>query len=190
MVSQENFEGFDASQILFSLYSAICKSPSMDSRILMMQTLVKFIEPHSSRIQQGWNRAENWSRESSYFHIYANKVGNLAIDLRRIKWAEELKLVRLFCFHGTKPNSKVIINGKTITQNRWVYDKVVDVIPADRLAVINRRSPFPGYGVTHGLPILPHFYWVLETLAKPPYLKNLRASDFHGYDPIEEYSPL
>lgn len=175
--------------MLQRMYPLACQSPSIETRNLVMQTLDRLTEPHPSRIQRGWERSTNWESGTRYFHIYASEVGNLRLDLQRVRWIEELRLVRMFCFIGTRPSSLVTINGRTMTQNRWVYEQVVSIIPADRVAVLDRTTPNSGIGATYGLPDLPHVYRALNTLSSTPYFVPIAACDFHGY--IEEdYTPL
>ena len=108
--------------------------------------------PYPTRVECGWDQNMCWISGSDYFHIYANKVGNLTLDLQRVRWIEELRLVRLFCFFGTHASTTVTIDGLVMSQNRWVYDQVTRVIPADRVAVMDRRSSLSGSGATFGLP--------------------------------------
>ena len=87
--------------MLQRMYPLACQSPSIETRNLVMQTLDRLTEPHPSRIQRGWERSTNWESGTRYFHIYASEVGNLRLDLQRVRWIEELCLVRMFCFIGT-----------------------------------------------------------------------------------------
>ena len=155
-----------------------------------METLDRLSDPHSTRIQRGWERDTCWVSGCRYFHINAKKVGNLNLDLRRIRWVEELRLVQLFIFYGTSPSSMVTINGQEMTQNYWVYDQVTSVIPEDRVAVNGRVTQSSGAGATYGLPELPRVYRALNTLEASPSYLFIKASDFHDYEPDDEYTPL
>ena len=46
-----------------------------------------------------------------YFAIFASDIGNLSRDIERLKYYEELKLVRLYPFWGTMSRVMVTIRG-------------------------------------------------------------------------------
>ncbi len=137
--------------------------------------------PHFTRIQMGWSRLRFWGRGSETFNIRADLIGNLKVDLRRVKWTEELKMVRYFSFYPHIPRAEVHRNGQTYNWNRWVYDQVVAVIPADRVIVQGRSGPKSGKGATFALPQLPDTYRILENLSEPPFFKEKSAAEYHGY---------
>ena len=180
----------DGGRFLHDMYPMACESPCIEVRNMVMETLDWLLDPHSTRIQQGWERNTCWVSGCRYSHINAKKVGNLSLDLRRIRWIEELRLVQLFIFNGVSPTTMVNIAGRVITQNRWVYEEVAKVIPADRIAVSGRRTSSSGTGATYGLPQLPQVYSTLNPLEAHPTYTYLYASEFHGYEPDDEYTPL
>lgn len=157
---------------------------------MVMETLDRLSDPHSTRIQRGWERDTCWVSGCRYFHINAKKVGNLSLDLRRIRWVEELRLVQLFVFYGTSPTTMVTIDGREMTQNRWVYEEVTKVLSIDRVAVNGRLTASSGTGATYGLPELPRVYRTLNPLEAYPTYSLIYASEFHGYEPEEDYTPL
>ena len=81
---------------------------------MVMQTLESLTNPHPFGINQGWGQITCCVTGTPYFHIYAERVENLTLDLQRIRWVEELRLVRLFCFFETHPDSTVVINGSIL----------------------------------------------------------------------------
>ena len=88
--------------------------------------------------------------------IDAERLEYLDVSLKRIKFLERLRIPRLWTFRGTKI--------KDLYQNRWVYKKVVRVIPSDRLYI--------PYIHREGLPRVPKDFRLLETLADPPFYKS------------------
>ena len=84
----------------------------------------------------------------------------------------------------------VTINGQEMTQSCWVYDQVISVLPEDRVAVNGRGTPSSGAGATYELPELPRVYRALNTLEASPSFIFIKASDFHDYEPNDEYTPL
>ena len=174
--------------MLQQLYPSACLSPSIAIRNMVMHTLDQLIDPHPTQVKHGWDQNMCWISRSEYFHIYAKKVENLTLDLQRVRWIEELRLVYLFCFFGTHSSTPITIDGLVMSQNRWVYDQVTRVIPADRVAVMDRRSSLFGSGATFGLPQVPDVYKILEPLAVHPYFQYIPASVFHGYTKAK-YTP-
>ena len=80
--------------------------------------------------------------------IDANLTADLEVELKRIRLLERLRIVRLFCFRGTRDRETyVVIDGQRILQNRHVYDKVANTIPVDRVFMLDRDK--------EGLPALP-----------------------------------
>ena len=71
------------------------------------------------------------------------------------------------------------IGDKTISQNRWVYDLVTEIVSPKRVAVTGRRG-YPN-AVTHALPTLPNVYHILEPTASPPKFRKIKACKFHQY---------
>ncbi|KAI5067078.1 hypothetical protein GOP47_0017606 [Adiantum capillus-veneris] len=69
--------------------------------------------------------------------------------------------------------------------NRWVYDKVIAVVPKDRVVVMGRTRHFLTKGWTTGLPQLPATYRLLAPIENPPrfFLKSVR--EYHGF----KYTP-
>ena len=58
------------------------------------------------------------------------------IDLKRIRWLEELKLVQLFIFFSDKRmENMTTYKGEWMTTNQWIYKAVREVLQANRIAV-------------------------------------------------------
>ena len=113
------------------------------------------------------------------FFIRAEAVDHLDSDLRRLKWANSLNIIEIFKFWPTDPTSKIVKNGKKISQNRWVYDQVLTILPSDRIAVFGRRHELNR--ITKALPALPRVYRMLEPSNNPPTFKKTKACEFHLY---------
>ena len=60
--------------------------------IWIIETLVDPLYRRAQRNYSGWR----WS--GRFFFIYAERTVNLAMDLRRLRWYNMLKLVQLFVF--------------------------------------------------------------------------------------------
>ena len=75
-------------------------------------------------------------------------------------------MARYYLFWPTNP--KATISDGSVTINRWLYDKVIDIIPEKRVVVMGRHSYESGKGYTYGLPQLLATYKFLKTLEKPP----------------------
>ena len=156
---------------------------------MVMQTLESLTNPHPFGINQGQGQVTCCVIGTPYFHIYAERVENLTLDLQRIRWVEELCLVRLFCFFKSHPGSTVVINGSILFQNRWMYDLVAGVIPIDRIAVMGRGTSFSNPESTLGLPQLPDVYRTLEVFSPVPYYVYTPTHEFYGYEEIIDIPP-
>ena len=151
-----------------------------------MYILDKISRPHLRPLDEGWFWTDFRHRNSPFFTIRADEVTSLDIQLRRIRWAESLKVVRLFQFWPASPHNKLVVNGKTVSQNRWVYDAVTQVLSPKRMVVAGRRQNKTA--VTMDLPELPRVYHVLETDEAPPYLVRYKACNYHLY--LDEHPEL
>lgn len=105
---------------------------------------------------------------------------NLSINLRRLKWFEELKLVRLYVFLPTHVKAMVTIDGVEKTQNQWIYSEVLKTIEADRIVVESRFRNVLGNPLSQwGLPELPEDYLILDNTKEPPEFFKKNAREFH-----------
>ena len=156
---------------------------------MVMQTLESLTNPHHFGINQGWGQVTCCVTGTPYFHIYAERVENLTLDLQRIRWVEELRLVRLFCFFETHSGSTVVINGSILFQNRWMYDLVASVIPIDKIAVMGRGTSSTNPSSALSLPQLPYVYRILEVFSPVPYYVYTPAHEFHGYEEMIDIPP-
>ena len=151
-----------------------------------MYILDKISRPHLRPLDEGWFRVDFRRRNSLFFSIRADIVADLDLQLRRIRWAESLKIVRIYQFWPGSPHNKLVVGGKTVSQNRWVYDAVAQVLSPKRMAVAGRRQHKTA--VTMDLPELPKVYHILETGETPPYLVRYKACDYHLY--LDEHPEL
>ena len=74
---------------------------------------------------------------------------------------------------------KITKDGKEISQNHWVYERVLTVLPRDRIAIFGRRATVTT--ITKDLLPLPRLYRMLETDKNPPSFKKVKASAYHYY---------
>ena len=134
----------------------------------------KLATPPRTRIQQPTN---GWNFSGDYFCIRADKVGNLWIDLKRVRWLEELKLVQLFIFFPDKRMDTMVTYG--LTTNQWVYKAMREVLLAKRIAIWDRyQSKLGNPQSPLGLPGLPDKYLELDIRAKPPVYSEIEAKEF------------
>ena len=71
-----------------------------------------------------------------------------------------------------------------MTQNQWVYSKVVKYIRPERISLFNRfgsRLHDPTWEL--GLPKQPAKYWVLGSMEEPPRFVIKDAKEFHHFTP-------
>ena len=102
---------------------------------------MKACTPHSTRIQRGWELA--WSNEGGIFYMNAMKLGCLSTDLKKLRWAEKLRVIQLYYFLGTSREATVEEKGSKIPLNQWVFDKVTEVVPSCRIKPISVPRCFP-----------------------------------------------
>ncbi|KAI5057683.1 hypothetical protein GOP47_0027698 [Adiantum capillus-veneris] len=168
-------------QVFNIMYMSACRSNDYDFRASIMRILEISTTPPRFQTQRGWSQAW-WSRRST-FTITAGSLGNLNNDLRHIKWCEKLRLVHYYTFWPT--NVKAMAADGSVNLNRWVHDKVITVIPKDRVIVIGRTSHFLGKGWTIGLPQLPATYRLLAPIENPPRIFLKSAQEYHNF----KYTP-
>ena len=159
------------------MYNTACQSSKYEFRLAMYTILERISMPIFIRNRRGWHNLRFWGQSGGWFTIHANLVGNLKTNLRRIKWTEELKMVRYFLF---RPIVSRYFGGRELTWNREIYDKIAAIIPTDRIIVHGRQQETDN-GDNFGLPKLPHTYRILECLEDPPFFKKLPASEYHCY---------
>lgn len=163
------------------MFLAACSSSSLSFRQSMMFILDRMIGlPHPDD-REGWRfyRAEFWYRNSLFFSIRADAVEYIDIDLRRLRWADKLNIVLMFYMYPARPSKMKTIGDKTISQNRWVYDLVTEIVSPKRVAVIGRGSQLGP--VTCVLPTLPNVYHILEPHVNPPVFVKIKACRLHRY---------
>ena len=79
------------------------------------------------------------------------------------------------------------MDGKTVSQNQWVYDTVAQVLSPKRMAVAGRRQHKTA--LTMDLPELPKVYHILETGETPRFLIRCKACNYYLYlDEHPEFS--
>ena len=115
-------------------------------------------------------------RGRPYYFIEATSLTLMKYDLIRLRWLEKLKIVHMYLFL-LNPNTENFIRrgGEYVLQNRWAYDQVASVVPADRIAVMGRACQ----SVIFGLPDLPSVYNTLDVAADPPVFQPKAWGDFH-----------
>ena len=130
-----------------------------------------------------------WLEEGNYLYINASQIAFLEYDHIRFSWMEKLKIIQLYLFIAIPGSEEqFVLDKELVLQNRWMYDQITKVIPANRIVVIG-RSHSPS---TFGLPTLPKEYQVLQVIAKPPEFKEVKWEKFHKELQaalIKEYTP-
>ena len=107
-----------------------------------------------------WPEIRWWKIVPAFNMIDARFLEELEIDLKRVRLLERLRIVRLFVFRGVAPKTFITRDGVQVSQNRWVYDKALTVLPADRVMVLAKDQ--------EGLPAIPKDYRWLNTRENPP----------------------
>lgn len=98
----------------------------------MMCILLKITTPPPSQFQRLWTLS--WSPSGGIYHIDANQVGNMKPNLKRIRWAEQLRVVNLYIYSGTtKITALLNFHSTTRTWNHWVYHEVTNLLPISRI---------------------------------------------------------
>ena len=163
------------------MFLAACNSSSMFFRQSMATILdTMTIPPHPDDCEDWrWYRHEFWGRDSLFFSIRADAMERIHIDLRRLRWADKLNIARIFTIYPTNTAHMRTIGDKTISQNRWFYDLVTEIISPKRVAVTSRWG-YPN-AVTRALPTLPNVYYILEPHVYPPKFKKVKACRYHQY---------
>ena len=128
----------------------------------MQEIMVKVFLP---RLYVTFGLAPFQVRDKHYYFIEASSLVLLKYDLVRLRWLEKLKIVHMYLFL-LNPDSENFIqrSGEFVLQNRWAYDQITKVVPANRIAIMGRSNP----KAIFGLPELPEVYNTLDVLAEPP----------------------
>ena len=81
-------------------------------------------------------------RDKHYYFIEASSLVLLKYDLVCLRWLEKLKIVHMYLFL-LNPDSENFIqrSGEFVLQNRWAYDQITKVVPANRIAIMGRSNP-------------------------------------------------
>lgn len=142
--------------VLLITYERACTSGDFTFRENMMKVIDKLYNPIRTR----WPGIQWWRVVPAYNMIDARFLDELEINIKRIRLLERLKVIRLYVFRGVEPETFITQNGVQVQQNRWVYDRVLTVIPADRILVLRKDM--------EGLPTVPKDYRLLNTRENPP----------------------
>ena len=151
------------------VFDAACKSDDVDFRETMKIVVDKSFNPAIQFWPTYWLSSRLRVTCSDYCVIDAGRLEYLAVNLKRIKLLEKLRVISMFTFQGTTHRETYIIrNGRVVNQNQWVYDQACAVIPADRIHIL--------FSAREGLKGIPPHHRILETLTTPTYWRF--ASDF------------
>ena len=121
---------------------------------------MKVIDKLYNPIRTRWPGIQWWRIVPTYNVVDAMFLDELEINIKRIRLLERLKVIRLFVFRGVEPETFITQNGVQVQQNRWVYDRILTVIPAERILVLRKEM--------EGLPTVPKDYRLLNTRENPP----------------------
>lgn len=147
------------------VFDAACKSDDVDFRETMKIVIDKLFDPATLAWPTYWLSSRIRATCSDCCIIDASRLEYFDISLKRIKLLEKLRVICIFTFRGTTNRDTFIVrNGETIRQNKWVYEQVCKVIPADRIHV-----PF---SAREGLSNIPRDHRILETLCTPTYYRS------------------
>ena len=151
------------------VFDAACKSDCVDFRETMKIVVDKLFDPAIQFWPTYWLSSRLRVTCSDYCVIDTGRLEYLAVNLKRIKLLEKLRVISMFTFCGTTHRETYIFrNGRVVLQNQWVYDQARAVIPADRIHI-----PF---SAREGLKGIPRDHCILETLCTPTYWRS--ASDW------------
>lgn len=162
-----------------AMYAAACKSTSRGLRVSMMYLLDKISRPHQRPLDDGWIQTDWEYADALFFLIRADAVENIDVEVRRCRWAEELKVAHLFTFWSARPGIMVTVEGQQITRNKWVYDAVTGVLSPKRIAIAGRSADICEW-LTE-LPMIPRVYHIHSCSVNPPAIHRRKACDYHRY---------
>ena len=142
-------------------------------RMQMMSILDRIYNPSPLYVER------RWTGSNGLYYIAAHRFAYLHTNLKRIKWMEDLKIVKLFVFVEAHVNSTLHVNGRTVKLNAYVYEEVTKVIPADRIKVIGRYEE-NGYQ-RKGYPPLPMTYRFMKIKDPTPYYYTVPVAECNRY---------
>lgn len=171
LVQRLPYSPYEAFLVFRTMFEAACVSKDYSFRSSMAVVVDLLFHPEQNylrtRIPEWWSGNRTIVFRAFDNLVDANFIIILDVNLKRLRLLERLRVVRLFLFSGTLEEDKhVLVEGQRILQNRYVYDKVVESIPADRLFVRKQDRK--------GLPPLPVDYRLLN-VEKEPYFQSLRT---------------
>ena len=118
--------------VFWIMFENACKSEDYEFRYYMSRVIDKLFHPSLNQGGRLWARV--WISNSHV--INADHFINLKLNLKRVRLLERLRIIRLFSFQGTNLQGKTImVDGVEHLQNRYVYDKLIKVVPADQVFV-------------------------------------------------------
>ena len=128
----ESMQTYDAHYVFFLVFEMDCVSEDFAFREKIMLVIDRFYNPLTAGIP-----GINWWRfVPTYNTVDASYLNELEVNMKRIQLLERLKVIRLFIFRGVSPTTYIVRNEIRVLQNRWVYDQVLKIIPADRIMVL------------------------------------------------------
>ncbi|MCO5548814.1 hypothetical protein L7F22_002276 [Adiantum nelumboides] len=118
-IAYSNFNIFDI------MYAEAYRSLTYGLRRDMMEILVKVFTPMTMGFHQGWELV--WSSEGATYYINVTKSEHISVDLRKLRWAHELRVVQIFYLIGTMQKVRITVDRVKKTLNNWVLDQVKNV---------------------------------------------------------------
>lgn len=159
--------------IFQTMYLAACVSSQFSFRDVMHKILVKTFLP---RMFSATCLSPVLIKGKPYYFIEATTITLLDYEFFRLRWLEKLKVIHLYLFivnHDVE--ATIARDDGFVLRNRWAYDQVTQIIPANRIAIMGRGNPHTIFG----LPELPKMYNVLDVFTEPPTFQEKKWEDFH-----------
>ena len=146
----------------------------------MMYLLDKILRPHRRPLEDNWVQTDWEYMNALFFIIRADAVEKIDVEVRRCRWAEQLKVAHLFTFWSARPGIMVSFRGQQITRNKWVYDAVTGVLSPKRIAIAGQSAGTCEWLAE--LSVIPRVYHVYLCSVNPPAIHKRKACDYHHYE--------
>ena len=150
-------KAYDAYYTFFITFEKACASEDYLFWEKMKRVIDKLYNP--IMIRMSW-----WQIAPDYEVIDVIFIDELDVNLKRVQLLERLRVIRLFTFRAVSQDTFIVRNDVRVSQNRWVYEQILKVLPADRVMVLWKDR--------EGLPKIPRDYRWLHPMENPPYYSS------------------